>query len=113
MLHNTRRRTHPWKAGLPIDWRPADRFRSFPPAGWLMRARRKLFGEYGLLGRYKPHPDINQEQLFFGLVRECLDAGIVTTGMLEDEMRNNHVRHDALEVLDRTPPLPMAEEWAA
>jgi hypothetical protein len=33
--------------------------------------------------------------------------------MLEDEMRNNHVRHDALEVLDRTPPLPMAEEWAA
>ncbi len=31
MLHVTRRRTQPWKAGLPIDWRPAERFRLFPP----------------------------------------------------------------------------------
>jgi len=23
MIHNTRRRTQPWKAGLPIDWRDA------------------------------------------------------------------------------------------
>jgi hypothetical protein len=57
VLHNTRRRTQPWKAGLPIDWRPAGRFRLFPPVAWLMRARRRLFGEYALLGRYQPHPD--------------------------------------------------------
>jgi hypothetical protein len=25
--------------------------------------------------------------------------------MIRDEMRENHVRHDALEVLERTPPL--------
>jgi hypothetical protein len=25
--------------------------------------------------------------------------------MLRDEMRRNHVRHDALEVIERTPPL--------
>jgi len=105
MLHNTRRRTQPWKAGLPIDWRPAERFRLFPPVAWLMRARRTLFGEYGLLGRYRPHPDPNQERFFFGLLRECLEQGIVTEDMIRREMARNHVRHDALEVLHRTPQL--------
>ena len=105
MIHNTRRRTQPWKAGLPIDWRPAETFRLFPPFGWLMRARRHLFGEYALLGHYKPHPDLKQEQFFFGLLKECLEKGIVTEEMIREEMRQNHVRHDALEVLDRTPAL--------
>jgi hypothetical protein len=105
MLHTTRRKTQPWKAGLPIDWRPAERFRAFPPLGWLMRARRHLFGEYGLLGDYKEHPDHNQTRLFFGLLKECVEKGIVTEDMLREEMRLNHVRHDAFEVLERTPDL--------
>jgi hypothetical protein len=29
----------------------------------------------------------------------------VTPEMLREEMRQNHVRHDAFEVLERTPPL--------
>ncbi len=105
MLHNTRRKTQPWKTGLPTDWRPAERFRLFPPLAWLLRARRQLFGEYAFLGHYKPHPDPNQERLFFGLLRECLDNGVVTEEMLREEMQQNHVRHDALELLERTPPL--------
>jgi hypothetical protein len=105
MVHNTRRRTQPWKTGLPTDWRPAERFRLFPPVAWAMRARRKLFGEYAFLGNYKAHPDPNQERFFFGLLRECLENGIITEKMLRDEMAKNHVRHDALEVLERTPPL--------
>lgn len=105
MLHTTRRKTQPWKTGLPVDWRPAERFRLFPPVGWLMRARRKMFGEYAFLGNYKPHPDPHQEQLFFGLLRECLEAGTVTEEMLANEMAHNHVRHDALAVIERTPPL--------
>ena len=105
MIHNTRRRTQPWKAGLPIDWRPAEKFRLFPPLGWLMRARRQLFGEYALLGRYKPHPDPNQERFFFGLLKECLEKGIVSEAMIREQMSRNHVRHDALEVIDRTPRL--------
>ena len=105
MLHVTRRRTQPWKAGLPIDWRPAERFRLFPPLAWAMRARRKIFGEYGLLGNYKEHPDINQTNLFFGLLKECIDQGLIGEEMLREEMKFNHVRHDALEVLDRTPDL--------
>ncbi len=105
MLHTTRRKTQPWKTGLPVDWRIAERFRLFPPIGWLMRARRRLFGEYAFLGNYNEHPDKNQEVLFFGLLRECLEAGTVTEDMLRAEMGANHVRHDAFEVLERTPDL--------
>ncbi len=43
-----------------------------------MRARRKLFGEYAFLGNYKQHPDKNQENFFFGLLKECLEQGKIT-----------------------------------
>ncbi len=108
MLHNTRRKTQPWKTGLPTDWRPSERFRLFPPAAWLLRARRHLFGEYGLLGKYKAHPDRNQEQFFFGLLKECLEQGKISEDFLREEMARNHVRHDAFEVLARVPALPPA-----
>ena len=108
MLHTTRRKTQPWKTGLPTDWRPAERFRLFPPVAWVMRARRKLFGEYAFLGNYKQHPDQNQEDFFFGLLKECLANGSITEEFLRNEMALNHVRHDALEVLERTPALPPA-----
>ncbi len=103
MIHMTRRRTQPWKTGLPADFRIAERFRLFPPIGWLLRARRKLFGEY--FGSYVQHPDPNQERFFFGLLKECVDKGIVTEEMLRHEMQTNHVRHDAIQVLERTKPL--------
>jgi hypothetical protein len=105
MLHTTKRKTQPWKTGLPIDYRPADVFQLFPPRHWLRRARRALFGDYGLLGTYKKHPDPNQEHFFFGLVRECLEQGIVTEAQLREAMDNNFLRHDALQVLENTPPL--------
>jgi hypothetical protein len=105
MLHNTRRKTQPWKTGLDVDWRPAERFRLFPPIGWLMRTRRKLFGEYAFLGRYRAHPDNNQEKLFFGLLGECLEKGLLTEDMLRAEMARKHVRGDALDVIRKTPPL--------
>ena len=88
---------------------PVDRVWLLPIGTWLMTARRKLFGDYGLLGRYQPHPDPNQERLFFGLLRECVDKGIVSEGQLRDEMRLNHIRHDTLDVLRRTPPLEMTQ----
>ncbi len=99
MLHNTKRKTQPWKTGLPVDFRPADTFRLFPPKHWLRRTRRALFGDYGLAGTYKRHPDPNQERFFFGLVRECLDKGVITEELLREEMAKNHVRHDALELI--------------
>jgi hypothetical protein len=106
MLHTTRRKTQPWKTGLPTDWRPAERFRLFPPLGWIMRARRRLFGEYAFLGNYKAHPDRNQESFFFSLLKECLAQGTITEEFLRQEMSLNHVRHDVFEVLASTPALP-------
>lgn len=106
MLHTTRRKTQPWKTGLPVDWRPSERFRLFPPAAWLLRLRRHLFGEYGLMGNYRAHPDRNQEWFFFGLLKECLAQGLIDEAELREEMANDHVRHDAFEVLARTPDLP-------
>jgi hypothetical protein len=108
MLHTTKRRTQPWKTGLPIDHRPREKFPQFPPLRWVMKARRGLFGEYAFLGHYKPHPDPNQERFFFGLLKECLDKGTVTEKMIREQMIQNHVRHDALEVVQRTPPLAAA-----
>ncbi|MEN8107256.1 MAG: hypothetical protein ABFS22_04540 [Pseudomonadota bacterium] len=108
MLHTTKRRTQPWKTGLPIDHRPREKFRRFPPLRLLMKARRKLLGEYALLGHYKRHPDPNQENFFFGLLKECLDQDIINEDIIRSEMSQNHVRHDALDVLDRTPPLAPA-----
>ena len=106
MLHNTKRRTQPWKTGLPIDFTPADKLRKYPPLAFLNRLRGRLFGEYTFLGKYREHPDRNQEMFFFGLLKECLEQGIVSESLLRDEMKRNHVRHDAMEVMDRTPPLP-------
>jgi hypothetical protein len=105
LLHNTKRHTQPWKTGLPIDFVEADKFRLFPPKGWVRRARMALLGDYALAGTYRPHPDPRQERLFFDLLRECLAQGTVTEAMLKDEMQRNHIRHDALELVGRQAPL--------
>ena len=46
-----------------------------------------------------------RRRLFFGLLRECLDEGIVSEAMLKAEMEQDHVRHDAFEMLEQTPAL--------
>ncbi len=108
MLHNTKRRTQPWKTGLSVDYTPADKFRKYPALAKMNRLRASIFGEYGLLGRYQRHPDPKQEQFFFGLVRECLEKGIVSESLVRDEIRKNHVRHDALKLAEKLPPLAAA-----
>jgi len=105
LIHNTKRRTQPWKTGLHVDFYPVDRVRGFGLWVWLMAARRAVFGTYGLMGYYQPHPDPNQERFFFGLLKECLEKGVVTEAQVREEMRQNHVRHDALEVVQKTRPL--------
>jgi len=103
LLHNTKRWTQPWKTGLPVDFVPAEKTRAFPPLGWFRRARRSLLGEYALLGRYRRHPDPNQERFFFSLLRECLECGVISEAFLREEMARNHVRHDALKLVERIP----------
>jgi hypothetical protein len=98
MLHNTHRRTQPWKTGLPVDYTPTE---FVPVIGWIMQARRALFGDHGLLGRYRRHPDSRQEALFFGLLRECVEKGLVDDAAIRAAMEKNHIRHDAFDLLAR------------
>ncbi len=102
MLHNTRRRTQPWKTGLPVDYTPTE---FVPVIGWIMRMRRKMFGDHGLLGRYARHPDRKQEAFFFGLLQECLAKGLIEEAAIRDAMKRNFLRHDALDVVARVPKL--------
>ena len=99
LLHNTKRKTQPWKTGLKVDYRTADTFQLFPPRHWLRRARRALFGDYKFAGTYDAHPDPRQEAFFFGLIKGCLDDGVITEAQLRDEMAQGHVRADALELV--------------
>jgi len=105
MLHTTKRWTQPWKAGLPIDFVPADKFQTFPPIGWALYARRRIFGDYAFLGNYKSHPDKNQEDFFFGLLKECMEKGTVTDDMVAHEMDTNHVRKDAVSLVQNVRPI--------
>lgn len=95
LIHNTKRRTQPWKTGLPIDFT-----NRIPVIG-------RFLPENGirLWGKYKKHPDPRQEAFFFALLKECLDSGQISRQQIEAEMRSNHVRHDALEVMARVAPL--------
>lgn len=93
LIHNTKRRTQPWKTGLPIDFtnRPPKVLRMLGLSGYRRR------------GTYQRHPDPRQEQFFFALLKECLEAGDITREAIGSEMEKDHVRHDALEVMERVP----------
>jgi hypothetical protein len=101
LLHNTKRKTQPWKTGLRVDYRPADTFQLFPPRHWFRRGRRALFGDYRFAGTYQPHPDPKQEAFFFQLVGECLEQGILTEQQLQQEVELGHVRTDAFDLVGR------------
>ncbi len=105
LLHNTKRRTQPWKTGLPVDYTPAEKLTKLPVFRQLDALRARLFGQYGLLGHYERHPDPRQEEFFFALLRECLDQGVIDESVVRDEMAHDHVRHDALERAKRAQPL--------
>lgn len=87
LLHTTKRRTQPWKSGLPVDY----------------TAEPKSFGAFlgSLWPRYLRHPDRNQEALVFSLLAELVDSGEVTRDELDAEMAANHIRHDAPALIDR------------
>ena len=105
LLHNTKRRTQPWKTGLPVDFTLRDR-------SWGPIRQRWIAGAYHFLkregpgGRYRRHPDPGQERFFFGLLRECLETGAVSEEMIRAEMARNHLRHDAFDLLERSAPPP-------
>ena len=95
LLHNTHRRTQPWKTGLPSDFTPRGTTLSSRAGIWL----RRLLGAGA--GRYRRHPDPAQEQLFFRLLGECLDNGTVDQALLRDQIARGHIRPDAPRCIDQ------------
>jgi hypothetical protein len=91
LLHNTKRRTQPWKTGLPIDF-------TFKERGLLNFALpivRKL------APNYTRHPDRKQETYFYALLADALDAGAVTRDQVEKEVHLGHVRPDSEALIER------------
>jgi hypothetical protein len=105
LLHNTKQETQPWKTGLPVDFLRPDKPEGLRKLPLVDRLRRTMFGEYAFLGTYERHPDPAQERFFFGLLRECIEQGLVSEALLTAAVRANQVRHDIREVIERTPPL--------
>ena len=88
ILHTTKRRTQPWKTGLPVDYT----LREAGPFDFLRRIA---------IRRYQPHPDRNQEALVYSLLAEMVDKKVVTKEELVAEMAANHIRHDSLVLIER------------
>ena len=88
ILHTTKRRTQPWKTGLPVDYT----LRETGPLDFLRRLANR---------RYQAHPDRNQEALVYSLLAEMVDKRLVTKDELVAEMAANHIRHDSLELIER------------
>ncbi len=98
LLHNTHRRTQPWKTGLPADFTPRGQHAD---ASFLRRALDRLRGRSnGPRGVYKRHPDPAQERFFFGLLREGIAAGAIPLSIVEEEIEFRHVRRDALALVN-------------
>jgi hypothetical protein len=102
LLHNTEISTQPWKTGLPAD------YHQYAPRGpaWLeafKRVARRVSAGQDRTVRYQPHPDPRQEQLFFTLLRECLEQGSITTRFLRKAVRKNYIRKDAFALLAGRP----------
>jgi hypothetical protein len=88
ILHTTKRRTQPWKTGLPVDYTLRER----GPLDFLRRLASR---------RYEQHPDPRQEAFVYSLLADLLDEGSVTDEELGLEMAANHIRHDSRELVDR------------
>jgi hypothetical protein len=91
LLHNTKRRTQPWKTGLPVDFTLKERRGLMSLAMPIVRM---------VAPNYTRHPDRNQEAYFYALLAEGLDTGSIERAAVEKEVRLGHVRPDSLELID-------------
>lgn len=92
LLHNTKRRTQPWKTGLPVDFTLRER-RGF------MSLVMPIVGM--IAPNYTRHPDRRQEAYFYALLAEALDMGVISARQVEREVTLGHVRADSPELIER------------
>ncbi|HET6224036.1 MAG TPA: hypothetical protein VFE11_17805, partial [Dongiaceae bacterium] len=103
LLHNTKRRTQPWKTGLPVDFTTREKHKGLISTGWLIGAVNSVLGDASPFARYVRHPDPNQERFFFGLLRECVEQELVSEDLLREQIARKHIRPDALALIERAP----------
>ena len=99
ILHTTKRRTQPWKTGLPVDYT----LRESGPFDFLRRLASR---------RYRPHPDRNQEAFVYSLLAEMVEKNLITKDELIAEMAANHIRHDSLDLIERYRGWNLVEQAA-
>lgn len=91
LLHNTKRRTQPWKTGLPIDFT----FKERGLFNFALPIVRKL------APNYTRHPDPRQEAYFYALLAEALESGAISREQVAKEVRLGHVRPDSEALTER------------
>lgn len=91
LLHNTKRRTQPWKSGLPVDFTLRER-----PLSRLLTPLMRLAAS-----RYFTHPDPNQEAYFYALLAEALDQQSIQWSQVERAIALRHIRSDSPQLIDR------------
>lgn len=96
MLHNTLRRTQPWKTGLPADFTLRGLTLRKRIGASFHRLRAALTGSHPT-GYYTPHPDPAQEHLFFRLLGECLANGSISQALVDNEIESGNMRADAMD----------------
>lgn len=99
ILHTTKRRTQPWKTGLPVDYT----LRESGPLDFFRRLVNR---------RYERHPDQRQEAFVYALLADMIDEKVMTRDELVREMVADHVRHDSLELIERYRGWELVEQAA-
>lgn len=92
LLHTTKRRTQPWKTGLPVDF-------TLRESGGLRGFARPLLRL--VAPRYRPHPDPNQQAYFYALLAEAIDMGAIDPAEVEAEIAAGHIRADSRALIER------------
>lgn len=97
LLHTTKRRTQPWKTGLPIDFTVRERGFGPLPASVVVPVLR-FWTKHS---RYRPHPDPNQEAFFYALLADLLDSDGIRREEIAEAIAHRYVRPDSLELVER------------
>lgn len=54
---------------------------------------------YGEPNLYQKHPDVRQEKFFLSLLKESVSKGLVTSELLQSEVKQGHIRPDIFNLL--------------
>ncbi|MEA5534777.1 hypothetical protein [Crocosphaera sp. XPORK-15E] len=118
LLHNTNQITQPWKTGLPyhpsrlnnnVQGFASLKLQLISGYNQLKKSRshreslksiQQLFWSSKAEQLYRKHPDIKQETLFFGYLKEALLAGFIDEDFLREQIKKRHIRQDIFNVLD-------------